>query len=248
MMSTTVMSESRVATAEEFERLHREGYFMRGEYFSPAEIDVVEDAADRAVAFHNGRVREVKSMYDEVSTKDGIRFVNEFADDCPYAPVLGNFARQPKIVDFARSIAGPRAAHHCYQLVYKYPQFRNPFPWHQDHMHTPADRHFYNMWIALSDMYVQNGCLRVLPRIGLDSVLEYHDTPYGKSCWPLEGASQGVPMEMKRGSIFVITSHTLHASGPNYTDNFRKAMLVAFLDADATVYGKPVRCTPYDEA
>jgi ectoine hydroxylase-related dioxygenase (phytanoyl-CoA dioxygenase family) len=103
------------------------------------------------------------------------------------------------------------------------------------------------MWIALSDMSVENGCLWVLPGIGLGEVLEYRDTPYGKSCWPLDHPNQGVPMEMERGSIFVITSHTLHKSGANRTGRMRKAMLLAFVDRQASVLGQPVRCTPYPE-
>jgi ectoine hydroxylase-related dioxygenase (phytanoyl-CoA dioxygenase family) len=54
-------------------------------------------------------------------------------------------------------------------------------------------------------------------------------------------------MEMERGSIFVITSHTLHKSGGNLTGQMRKAMLCAFVDRAALVMGKPVRCTPYSE-
>lgn len=233
------------ATPGEVEKLLKNGFFIRRRFFAPHELDEVEQTADKAVAYYNQHRRDAQDMYNEVSRKDGIIFVNEFIDESGMHDAMMRFALQPRIAEFARAIIGPRAAHHCYQIVYKFPQYHHPFPWHQDHIHTPANHSFFNMWIALSDMSVKNGCLRVLPKIGLDTVFEYHDTPYGKACWPLDDPNQGVPMEMERGSIFVITSRTLHASGGNYTDDFRKAMLLCFIDEEATVYNQPVRMTRY---
>jgi ectoine hydroxylase-related dioxygenase (phytanoyl-CoA dioxygenase family) len=233
------------ATPEELAKLHGEGYFIRERFFSPNELNAVEEAANRAVDFHNQKPRDPQDMYSAVSCQDGIIFVNEFMDNSGEAEELLRFSLQPRVAEFARSVAGPRAAHHCYQLVYKFPQYHNPFPWHQDHNHTPANQNFYNMWIALSDMTIANGCLRVLPKVGLDTLLHYQDTPFGKTCWSLDNPDQGTPMEMERGSIFMITSRTLHSSGGNYTDNLRKAMLLAFIDGEATVFGKPVRLRHY---
>jgi len=235
------------ATEAEVKKLKSEGYFVRERFFAGAELDRVEELADRAIAFHNQCLDDESTMYRSVSVKDGIIFANEFSDGSGVGGELLSFALQPKVTTFARSVAGPDAAHHCWQIVYKFPHFTNPFPWHQDHIHTPADRPFYNVWIALSDMSVENGCLRVLPRIALDQVLEYHPTPFGMSCWSFDDPNQGIPMEMERGSVFVVTSHTLHMSGGNHTDHRRKAMLLAFLDRNATVYGKPVRFTDYDD-
>jgi hypothetical protein len=239
------MNQDAVATPDEIARLKRDGMFVRHGYFSSGELDAIESAADRAVAHYNEHPRDVVDMYNMASRKDGIIFVNQFMDESDSAPELLRFSLQPKIAGFAKSVAGPRAAHHCYQVVYKFPRFQNPFPWHQDHIHTPSDRPFYNMWIALSDMTEANGCLRVMPGEALDTVLNYHQTPFGMSCWPLDDPNQGVPMVMERGSIFVITSYTLHGSGGNSTNGFRKALLVVFIDGDATVYGKAVRRTPY---
>ena len=238
----------RPATAEERRQLARAGYFVRHSFFSRQEIDQVESAADQAIRYHNDRYDDAEnSVYRSVSVKDGITFVNQAADRSGVTGPLDSFSMREPVARFARSVTGDGAAHHCWQLVYKHPRFEQTFPWHQDHIHTPTDRHFYNMWIALSDMSVENGCLWVLPGVGLNEILEYHDTPHGKSCWPLDHPDQGVPMEMERGSIFVITSHTLHKSGGNRTGTMRKAMLLAFVDRAASVMGRPVRCMPYPE-
>jgi len=233
------------ATTQELAALRRDGFFTRAEYFRKHELDEIEAIADRAVEYHNGFPPHIADRYKEISRRDGITFVNELGDDSSAAPALLGFVLQPRLAALARSIAGDRAAHHCYQLVYKHPHFTQPFPWHQDHLHTPADHRFYNIWIALSDMTIANGCLWMLPSIGLDRILPYHMTAYGHSCWPLEGDDQGIPIELERGSIVVNTSWTLHKSGGNTTDQCRKAMLVAFIDDRAQAAGAPVRVLPY---
>jgi ectoine hydroxylase-related dioxygenase (phytanoyl-CoA dioxygenase family) len=238
---------SGAATRQEMERLTRDGFFTRTDFFSSEEIDRIERVCDRAVAYHNSYPPHLQDLYKNISVRDGITFVNEFGDDSEDAPLLKAFALQPRIIDLARSVAGPLAAHHCYQVVYKHPRYEHPFPWHQDISHTPCEPRFYNVWMAISDMTVANGCLWMLPSVGLDRVLDYVETPHGYTCWPLEGGDQGMPIELKRGSIVVNTSWTLHKSGPNTTDGFRKAILVAFVDERATMRGRPVRMTRYSE-
>jgi len=238
---------STAATADELARLQRDGFFTREGFLGADELEQLERICDRAIAYHNGYPPHLDDMYKAISVRDGITFANEFGDDSDVAPMLKAFAMQQKIVDLARSVAGPRAAHHCYQVVYKHPHYDRPFPWHQDTSHTPCEPRFYNVWMAISDMTVANGCLWMLPSVALDRVLDYEETPYGFTCWPLDVSDQGVPIELKRGSIVVNTSWTLHKSGGNTTDMVRKAMLVAFVDERALMRGQPVRVTRYPE-
>jgi ectoine hydroxylase-related dioxygenase (phytanoyl-CoA dioxygenase family) len=234
------------ATRDELARLERDEFFTRPAFFTSEEIARLEAMTDRAVAYHNTFPPHLSDTYKEISVRDGVTFVNEFGDDSDAAPDLLRFAMQRRIRELARSIAGPYAAHHCYQIVYKHPRFDRPFPWHQDHIHTPADRLFFNVWIAISRMSVANGCLWMRPGAGGAQIYPYQPTPYGHTCWPLEGADQGVPVELERGSIVVNHSRTLHKSGGNTTDGWRKAILIAFVDGRATVFGDPVRKREYD--
>jgi ectoine hydroxylase-related dioxygenase (phytanoyl-CoA dioxygenase family) len=233
------------ATSQELEALNTRGFFVRESFLDRPKADTLEELCDSAVAYHNGFPAHLRDLYKDISVRNGITFVNEFGDDSDVAGAIKELAMQPRIVELARSIAGPRAAHHCYQVVYKHPHFDRPFPWHQDHSHTPSTPRFYNIWMALSDMTIDNGCLWMMPGVGLDRLLDYEPTPYGYSCWPLTAADQGIPVELTRGSIVVNTSWTLHKSGGNRTEHFRKAMLVAFLDERATARGGPIRMTRY---
>jgi ectoine hydroxylase-related dioxygenase (phytanoyl-CoA dioxygenase family) len=226
-------------------RLAEDGYFTIPNLFADEELDDLEALTDRAIAHHNRDYPNPTTPYQYVTRKDGFTVVNELADDSGVAPSIREFAKQPRIRDVARAIAGVRAAHYFFQIVYKHPHYQGLFPWHQDHMHTPSDEPFFNVWVALSDMTEENGCIRIMPRVGMDRVLTYHDTPHGKSCWPLE--ERGVPIILDRGSALVLTSKTLHMSGANDTDAARKAMLMVFMDRERTVNGQRLELQEYPE-
>ena len=230
------------------EKLRRDGYATINSLCTSEEVDRIEKLTDRAVAFHNREIKTPQNIYQQVSRKDGITFVNELADDSGMSEPIRRFAMQPRLAQLFRTIAGERAAHYLYQIVYKHPQFHDPFPWHQDHMHTPTDEPFFNLWIALSDMTVENGCLHVMPGMALDRILPYHITPWGRSCWPLDDPQQGVPIVLKRGSGLLLTSKTLHKSLGNYTDATRKAMLIVFMDRELRVDGQTLPLSEYQAA
>jgi phytanoyl-CoA hydroxylase len=146
----------------------------------------------------------------------------------------------------ARAMGGPDAAHCCYQLVYKFAHHDREMGWHQDEVQTPADPPFFNMWVALNDMDVDNGCLWTMPGKALDRVLPHGPSPEGKSAWPLDDPDQGIPLPMRRGDVCMMGSKTLHKSGGNTSDRMRKAMLIIFMDRNARIHGHTVPTIAYD--
>jgi ectoine hydroxylase-related dioxygenase (phytanoyl-CoA dioxygenase family) len=241
----TATIDSAPARTDEARILAEQGCFIRERFFSDTEIDALEQAADAAVAWRNGNFERYEDMFARISTRDGFVFVNELFDDSPASAVLHDFCLHPAIRDMARALGGPDVAHCCYQLVYKFAGHDRSFAWHQDEVNTPADPPFFNMWIALSDMDLDNGCLWTLPGVALDRVLPHEQTPEGLCAWPLDGAEQGMPLRMRRGDICMMGSKTLHKSGGNGSGRPRKAMLIIFMNRNARVYGQTVPTTDY---
>jgi phytanoyl-CoA hydroxylase len=230
--------------AELRRRLDREGYAVLRGFMPPDEVAALTGTCDAVIdwqAVHPPRM-------PEVTRPGGITFVNEQVAEPEHAEALRRIGLGPRFAALAHSVIGERAGHYLWQVVYKHAGFDEPFCWHQDHIHTPTQRCFYNVWVALSDMTVENGCLWVLPGVGLDRILDYVDTPYGPSCWPLDHPKQGVPIEIPRGHALVVTSRTLHKSGGNRTAGTRKAVLFAFMEQGAVAHGRLVRLHPYEIA
>lgn len=233
------------ATTDEARALAETGCFIRKQFFTSEELDALEASADRAVAWRNSRFERYDDLFSQISTRDGFVFVNELYDDSPERDTLREFCLRPALRDMARALGGPNVAHCCYQLVYKFAGHEESMAWHQDEVNTPSDPPFFNMWIALSDMDVENGCLWTRPGAALDQVLPHQRTPEGLSGWPLDNPDQGVPLKMRRGDICMMGSKTLHKSGPNFSARDRKAMLIIFMDRDAQIRGHTVPTIAY---
>jgi phytanoyl-CoA hydroxylase len=218
------------------------GYCVLHGFLPPDELVELERACDTVVAWQ----AQQPPRMPEVTRPGGITFVNELVAEPDHAVALRQIGTGPRFAATARAVAGAKACHYLWQVVYKHAGFDQPFCWHQDYIHTPADRRFFNIWIALSNMTVENGCLWVLPKVGLDRVLDYDDTPYGPSCWPLDHPEQGVPIEIAPGDALIVTSHTLHKSGGNKTRATRKAVLFAFMEEGAVARGRLVPLHRYE--
>jgi ectoine hydroxylase-related dioxygenase (phytanoyl-CoA dioxygenase family) len=234
------------ARPEEVRTLRDEGCFIREGFFTQAEIDELEAAADSAVAWRNDHFERYQDLFAKISTRHGFVFVNELFDDSPAAGALRSFCLRPAVRDMARALGGPDVAHCCYQLVYKFAGHDRQFAWHQDEVQTPSDPPFFNMWIALSDMDRENGCLWTKPGVALDRVLPHTQTTEGLSACPLDDPDQGVPLLMRRGDICMMGSKVLHKSSGNHSARDRKAMLIIFMDRNARIYGQTVPTVAYD--
>ena len=220
------------------------GYARIAGFVPAAEVDALEAACDEVVAWQE----QNPSRMPEVNRPGEMTFVNELVAEPEHAERVREFGVGSRVAGVAQAILGREARHYLWQIVYKHGGYADPFCWHQDHLHTPADRNFFNIWIALSDMTVENGCLWVMPEVSLDTLRSYEQTPFGRTCWPLDDPNQGLPMEMKRGDALIVTSYTLHKSSGNFTDQMRKAVLFAFMRSGAVADGKPVPLHGYDTA
>jgi ectoine hydroxylase-related dioxygenase (phytanoyl-CoA dioxygenase family) len=73
---------------------------------------------------------------------------------------------------------------------------------------------------------LENGCPWVVPGLRRHGTLRHWMTDLGWRC--LEHPDTAVPTPARAGSIVVFSSLTPHRTGPNLTDNVRKAYIVQF--------------------
>jgi ectoine hydroxylase-related dioxygenase (phytanoyl-CoA dioxygenase family) len=245
-MKSTNAIDCSPARQDEVRSLAEQGYFIRERFFTATQIDELEETADAAVAWRRDNFERYTDLFKEISTRDGFVFVNELYDDSRFSASLRAFCLRPNLRDMARSLGGPEVAHCCYQLVYKFAGHNHSFAWHQDEIQSPSDPPFFNMWISLSDMDVDNGCLWTKPGVALDRVLPHVQTPEGLSAWPLDDPDQGIPLRMRRGDICMMAAKALHKSGGNSSSRPRKAMLIIFMNRNARIRGYTVPTVDYE--
>ena len=122
------------------------------------------------------------------------------------------------------------------QAVCKPPGARTELPWHQDNGYTPLiPEQYLTCWLALDDATIDNGCIWVIPGSHLDGTKDHHNDPGGS---PFrvghEGASDlGIPVPVKAGDVLLFSSLIMHRSGPNTSDQDRRAWILQYSGGQA---------------
>ena len=122
------------------------------------------------------------------------------------------------------------------QAVSKPPQARTELPWHQDNGYTPlVPEEYVTCWLALDDAHEGNGCLWVIPGSHHQGTQRHVNGERGSPFRVgYDGpAADGIPVPVSKGSVLVFSSLIMHRSGPNTTDDPRRAWIIQFCSAAA---------------
>ena len=132
------------------------------------------------------------------------------------------------------------------QLLAKRPNSPDSvFAWHQDLAYWPPielDPSTCTCWLAIDDSTTENGCMRFLPGSNAEPELRPHapvkiagndrknDESSHALCTTLreEDEEKVRRVEINRGDITVHDQRVVHGSGPNNSDGWRRAYVLAF--------------------
>jgi ectoine hydroxylase-related dioxygenase (phytanoyl-CoA dioxygenase family) len=145
-----------------------------------------------------------------------------------YSQPLQRFVSQPRLVDLLKRLTGPDFWVRWDQAVAKGPG-ASDFGWHQDNGYSRLYDAHCQLWIALSDMTVENGGLWIqpgshkalLPHKWIDNHCVYEGTP-----------TDPMFVEAEAGDIAVFSSFMLHTTKPNVTQQLRWAYVVEYMSLD----------------
>jgi 2-oxoglutarate-dependent dioxygenase len=103
------------------------------------------------------------------------------------------------------------------------------FHFHQDNNYTRFDGPGINLWFALEEMRVNNGCLQIVPRSHLngtaESVVAANDDRHRMVKWE---PKDFVTVNMQPGDCVAFSRLTVHGSGKNDSSQPRVAYAVQF--------------------
>lgn len=215
----------RFISESQADQYNREGFVVLENVFSEHVIDellesvdpIEEAATEQLRKFKNGRF--IVSRADEITFSPGIVSKSKIAD---------RFVRSQPFLDLTYDFLGPDVRLYVEQLVYKKPGNPRHFPWHQDNGYTFIEpQHYLTCWVSLTDATEANGCPWVIPGVHRQGTLAHVWTDLGFSCVSDEPAD-AVAAPVGKGGIVVFSSLTPHMTGPNLTDETRKAYIVQF--------------------
>jgi len=217
-------------TAEQLKHYSDDGFAILEGFFGHEEMDILRSHIDVYDKANNRRIEAEGSGFVQVANQiiftNGINFLD---------PYVQAFTAQPKFVALTTQLLGPDVRLFWDQSVYKRPEAKRDFPWHQDNGYVRiVPEHYTTCWIALDDVTIENGCVWVLPRTHKQGVVEHRKTDIGYQCY--FGDDPGTPVELRKGGMVVFQSTLFHRSGPNVSNGMRKAYIAQYSPVGAYAF------------
>ncbi|HYF48470.1 MAG TPA: phytanoyl-CoA dioxygenase family protein [Planctomycetota bacterium] len=139
-------------------------------------------------------------------------------------------AEHPRLVAMLDALIGQGAILYGDMALCKPPLIGSPKPWHQDSAYFAYAPYGagVDVWIALDDASVENGCMFVIPgahKLGPKKHV------HGDDCMVADGRydySKAVPVEMKAGGILLFSPMLPHYTPPNRSELRRRAAQIFY--------------------
>jgi len=200
-----------------------EGYVILENLFAPAEMDALAARIDRFDLAHNEHLKKHRlENSNQIAEEIVFSYYLNFKDEA-----IQSFIADDRFVALSTQILGPDVRLYWDQSVYKRPEAKRDFPWHQDNGYVAIEpEHYLTCWLALNDATIENGCIWVLPRSHQGGVVEHRRTPIGLQCY--FGPDPGTPAPVRKGSMIAFQSRLMHRSGPNQSAGMRKGYVIQY--------------------
>lgn len=207
-----VRSATSVAlSASDRRRFLEDGYVHLRSAVSPAVVEALRDACyidDGRSDLSLGAMRFTENLY----RRHG---------------VVREFLASPFVVALVSALLGGGAWLRWDQAVWKHPG-GPAFPLHQDNGYTQRRAEHLQVWVALTDMTLQNGGLVVAP--GDHRALLPHRWVGGHAV--IDSKHDTKAISAAAGDVVVFSSLLPHMTGPNTTNASRLAYIAEFLPLD----------------
>ena len=197
---------------------------MLEDAFDADELAVMVDAIDPLEAQMEEVLQQQEGGKLFIARANEITFTTHLVTR---SEVLRTLVATSPLREVAGDLIGPDVRLYWDQAVYKKPDTSASFPWHQDNGYAFLDpQQYLTCWIALTDATRDNGRPWVVPGLHRLGTLAHRLTDTGFVC--LDNPPDSVAVPVRAGSIVVFSSLTPHCTGPNRTDDVRKAYIVQY--------------------
>ncbi|HEV3266048.1 MAG TPA: phytanoyl-CoA dioxygenase family protein [Acidimicrobiales bacterium] len=218
-------------TAEQASSYDENGFFVLEDALDAATVAEVVDEIDPFERELEEQLRQLEGGKAFIARADEITFTTHLVTR---SEPLRAFVSEPPLVDLCADLIGPDVRLYWDQAVYKKPDTNASFPWHQDNGYAFLEpQQYLTCWIALTDATEDNGCPWVVPGIHRMGTLRHVPTETGLVC--LDQPPSPVPAPVGAGGMVVFSSLTPHCTGPNRTDQVRKAYIVQYAPDGAEI-------------
>ncbi|MBM1106035.1 phytanoyl-CoA dioxygenase family protein [Aurantibacter crassamenti] len=166
----------------------------------------------------------------EQNTDKKVERITQIMRPSTVATELLNNSAYKKAMIWAKNLLGDDMELDFDMMINKAPHTNTPTPWHQDAAYwiDMPDKRSASCWIALDEVFEENGCMWFIPKTEGAPILKHKNLPNGGAlyCETETKLAQSVPLKI--GGCTFHDGFTLHYSHGNSTHSQRRALILNF--------------------
>jgi ectoine hydroxylase-related dioxygenase (phytanoyl-CoA dioxygenase family) len=217
-------------------------FFRAGGYLALEAITTVDEVLglqaiyDRLFSERSGR--NAGDHLDLVSHDDDDHepALPQVLNPSKHAPELARTRMRANAESIARQLLGPQAAFRFDHAICKPARYGAATPWHQDEAYNAPDMDYndISIWVPLQPATRANGCMQFMPRSHRWDVAPHRPIGDDPKVTGLEVTNpqdydrSAVVCELPPGGATIHHCRTMHYTGPNLTDQPRRAYIMGF--------------------
>lgn len=225
-----------ILTQAQIDFFHKEGYLALSAITTAAEVEQLQEIYDRLFSTKAGRDQGDHLDLVTVDDDEAEEMLPQILNPSKYAPELATTAFRANAEAIAKQLLGPDARFTGDHAIRKPPHSGVETPWHQDEAYWDADKEYNSLsiWIPLQEATIHNGCMQFIGGSQAQEVLPHHPIGNDPAVIGLEvddaeaRAQNAAICELPAGGATIHHSRTLHYTGPNHSDQPRRAYILAF--------------------
>ncbi|WP_198038905.1 phytanoyl-CoA dioxygenase family protein [Skermanella stibiiresistens] len=220
-------------TMEQIDTFWTDGHLTIPDFVTPDQVDEIDRSFGR---LFSGRVGwKEGDLFDMAGLEeDGKIKLPQLLHPAKYAPELLRSQFWANAEAVAQTLLGADAKFSFDHAINKPTDPDSATPWHQDQAFHREGSKLENItiWLPLQDVDEENGCLTFIPGSHNGPILHHRNYKDDKRIEFLEAVGvdldKAVTVPLRRGSVSIHHSRTLHYAGANRSPNPRKVYSVLF--------------------
>jgi ectoine hydroxylase-related dioxygenase (phytanoyl-CoA dioxygenase family) len=215
---------------DEIEFFEREGYVVPKYSFSPDDVAKMQRLTRKVVADNPDLVNvPLVCLHVPGNQVQAVNTTKEWLD----------IAAHPDLLDMSEQLIGPDLVLWDCAVFYKRSAGGPATPWHRDGVYWPIQPlATLSVWIAVFDSFIENACLRMIPKSHAAKEIGQHSKDFKKDVifqHQLKASefdeSSAVDLEMKAGQMVFFTPFTIHGANRNLSDQERAGVSMRYMPA-----------------
>lgn len=210
-------------------QFERDGFCVLERVIPQQDLEALDQSCQSYLAEHAELMERVQAEVLGLSHKGRRYFLPSWHEE---ESAMGKFLFGGTMEEVVRGLLGGDAFLFLELFIVKASQTGMPFGWHQDSGYLMGQLHepYLSLWCALDDATADNGALHVLPwsHTGNREIIPHHKDKASGDLVGYAGDDPGIIVPVPRGSIVALSSTLFHRSGPNVTEQPRRAFLASY--------------------